>query len=53
MLIYDNLELLGLVYTMDHEIIPCQRAFFHGHTSMVRFLKNEILKPLGLSLGVN
>ena len=38
---------------MDDKVVPCQRAFFHGHTSMVQFLKNAFLKPLGPSLGIN
>ena len=31
---------LGVVYITDHDVVPFQRAFFHGHTFMVRFKKN-------------
>ena len=44
---------LGAVCTVDHEVVPCQMAFFHGHTFIVQFLKNVFLRSLGLSLGVN
>ena len=38
---------------MDHEVVPCQMTFFHGHTSMVNLCNMEFLKALGLSLGGN
>jgi hypothetical protein len=41
---------LGVVYIMDHKVVPCQMAFFHGHTSMVNFMQNGYFKALGLSL---
>ena len=45
------------VYTMDHEVKPCKRAFFNGpnsrSTSMVRLLKKLVLRALGPSLSVN
>ena len=45
---------LGSVYTMDCEVRPWKMAFFHGTTSMVRFLEKTILQSLwGPSLGVN
>lgn len=25
----------GIVYIMDHKVVLCQMAIFHGHTSMV------------------
>ena len=30
---------LGTDYIMDHEVVSCQRAFSHGHASMVQFFK--------------
>ena len=39
---------LGVVYIIDHKVVTCPRPFFHGHTFMVQFFKNAILKPLGL-----
>ena len=42
---------------MDHEVGPWKMAFLngrlHGPTSMVRLLKELVLKALGPSLGVN
>ena len=37
---------LGSVYTMDCEVRPWKMAFFHGTTSMVRFLEKTILQSL-------
>ena len=37
----------GVVHNMDHEVVTCPRPFFYGHTSMVQFLRNAILKSLG------
>ena len=37
----------GGVNIMDHEVVPCQRVFSHGYTSMVQFLKNASWKSLG------
>ena len=45
--------ILGPIYNMDHEVGPWKRAYFNGPTSMVRLLKNSVLKALGPSLGVN
>ena len=30
---------LGVVYTMDHKVVPCHIAFFHGHIFIVTFMK--------------
>ena len=38
---------LGPVYTMDHEVGPWKMAFFHGPTSIIRFLKKSIYKAFG------
>ena len=43
---------------MNHKVVPCEMALFHGHTSMVITLKkkekrNDYLEYLGPSLGVN
>ena len=49
-----NLNLSSkVVYIMDHGVVPYQRAFRHGHTSMVWFLKNAFWKSLCYWLGVN
>ena len=32
---------------MDHEVGPWKRAFFHGPTSMVQFLKRPTAKAYG------
>jgi hypothetical protein len=50
--------ILGLVYTMDHEVGPWMMAFFmvrlDGPTFMVRVLeKIKFTKSLSPSLGVN
>ena len=29
---------------MNHKVLPCQMAFFHGHTSMVRFMNEHHFK---------
>ena len=39
--------IMGVVYIMNHEVIPCQMAFFHGHTSTVRFMKSTFYKAYG------
>ena len=38
---------------MDHEVVPCQRAFHDGHNYVVRFLKNTFWKSLCPWLGVD
>jgi hypothetical protein len=44
----NGVSCLGVVYIMDHEVVPCQRAFsmvtLHGNISMVL---NAFLKSLG------
>jgi hypothetical protein len=32
-------NLRDFVYIMDHEVVPCQVALFHGQISMVKFIK--------------
>ena len=51
-------DMLKVVYIMDHEVVPCRMAFFHGHTSWSFFhgqiYENcKMLKFLGPLLGVN
>ena len=47
----------AVVYIMDMKLSHVRGHFsmitLHGDTSMVQFLKNEFLKPLGPSLEVN
>jgi hypothetical protein len=49
MALFDGVSvgILGLVYTMNHEVEPWKMAFFNGPTSNVRYLKESIYKAFG------